>query len=96
MEFGMNALYVIDAVALLFFLTGFHIAFRQRLVRSWVSRLRNSAGQPTPAGAKAERGEGHDEMASVLRIAGVMIMAFSLTICIFANLIAYYTAEAAH
>ena len=41
------------------------------------------------------RGGVSEEVASALRIGGVMMMAFSVTICVFANLIAYYSAVGA-
>lgn len=78
-------LYMINAVAAVFVLLGFHVAFRQQLVLAWVARLRQSDSRAQAAP------ENREEIASVFRIAGVMIMAFSFTIGAFANLIAYYT-----
>ena len=44
-------LYVVNVVAAMFVLLGFHVAFRQRFVLAWVARLRRSdetpAQQPT-------------------------------------------------
>lgn len=84
-------LYVINVVAAMFVLFGFHVAFRQRLMLAWVARLRRSDGtSSTTTHAQVAPGD-REEIASVFRIAGVMIMAFSFTIAAFTNLIAYYT-----
>jgi len=85
-------LYLIDAVAALFLLAGFHLAFRQKLVRAWGARLRRSDRRAAAACLSQGATEDPDGVASVFRMAGVMIMAFSFTLCAFANLIAYYTA----
>ena len=85
------ALYVINVVAAMFVLLGFHVAFRQRLMLAWVARLRRSDGPPSSAANAEVDSEDREEIASVFRIAGVMIMAFSFTLGTFANLIAYYT-----
>lgn len=71
----------VDILAAVFFAVGFALAFRPGLFRAF--RGRGDAG-----------GEGgvSQEVASALRIGGVMVMAFSVTICVFANLIAYYSA----
>lgn len=82
-------LYAIDIVATFFFLVGFHVAFRQRLLRTWSGRFRHPHEGPAVAtGASVEDPEG---VASVFRIVGVMIMAFSFTGAAFANLITYYS-----
>lgn len=88
------AIYVIDAVAAIFVLIGYHVAFRQKLMLAWVASVRRSkeASSTSHAQAAPEDPEG---VASVFRIAGVMIMAFSFTIGTFANLIAYYTSISA-
>lgn len=80
----MNALLLIDALAALFALIGFHLAFRQKVIRQWVAARRGQ--QPARGGAAAN----NDGMDSVLRMVGVMVMAFSITGCAFANLIAHY------
>lgn len=41
------------------------------------------------------RGGVSQEAASAFRIGGVMVMAFSVMVCVFANLIAYYSAGGA-
>jgi hypothetical protein len=84
-------LYVIDAVAALFILAGFHVAFRQRLVRAWGRRLRHPERRFHAPDDIETTSDDPDGIASVFRVAGVMIMAFSFTLGAFANLIAYYT-----
>lgn len=90
----MNVLLFIDAAALVFVSIGFHLAFRQKAVRRWLRPVPvriPAASKPTRDGSAAQD-EG-DEFAPVLRMLGIMIMAFSFTIGAFANLIAYYTAN---
>ena len=77
----MIALVALDLFCVVLILVGFQLAFRQGAVRSLLGR--------PPA-------EGPDELASVFRIAGVMLMAFGATICAFANLIAYFSAHSAY
>ena len=86
-------LYVIDVIASLFILAGFHLAFRQNMVRTVSARVR-SWSDSSRGEAEVEAIDSED-VASVLRIAGVMIMAFSFTAAAFANLLAYYTAAGA-
>ena len=88
-------LYVIDAVAGLFVLIGFHVAFRQKLVRAWSSRLRSPHGQLGDGGRLVTATGDPEGVASVLRIVGVMIMAFSFTAGAFANLMVYYASASA-
>jgi hypothetical protein len=83
-------LYVIDAVAALFVLIGYHIAFRQKLVRAWTSRLRSPEAQPGEGGGLLAATGDLEGVASVFRIVGIMIMAFSFTVGAFANLMSYY------
>jgi hypothetical protein len=85
-------LYVINAVAALFVLVGYHVAFRQRLVRAWGARLRSPGERSNAASRPQGASQDPEGIASVFRMAGVMIMAFSFTAGAFANLIAYYTA----
>ncbi len=76
----MSLVLAVDLFAVLLFAAGFVLAFKPSLIRgSW------------------RRGEGgvSEEAASALRIGGVMMMAFSVTICVFANLITYYSARGA-
>ena len=83
-------LYFIDAAAAFFVLIGFHVAFRQRLIRAWGARLRALRGQGGEAARTVAPTADPEGVASVLRIVGVMIMAFSFTGGAFANLISYY------
>lgn len=77
----MTALIAIDVFAAILVATGFNVAFRQKAVRAMLGR---------PHQAPAARAE-PDQLASVFRIVGVMLMAFAATLCAFANLIAYYS-----
>lgn len=84
----MTTLVFIDILAAVFVLLGFQLAFRQKAIRAWVaSRMGRPAARP--------EGEPTDPSGidSVLRMIGIMIMAFSVTGCAFANLIAYYAAH---
>jgi hypothetical protein len=90
----MNGLVLVDAAALLFFLIGFHVAFRRDTARRWLAAIQ--ARTPVAGASDARnrpRQHGDDEAASVFLMVGVMIMAFSFTAAAFANLLAYYTAN---
>jgi hypothetical protein len=71
----------VDAVALLIAAIGFHLAFRQRLVRRLWSIMRGQAGagerrEPKPSTAD------QDPVHYALFISGTMIMAFGVIIFI--------------
>jgi len=90
----MNVLLFIDAAVLVFVSIGFHLAFRQKTIRRWLRPVRvraSAASRSTRDGSTADSDE--DEFAPVLRMLGIMIMAFSFTVGAFASLIAYYTAN---
>lgn len=74
----MSVVLAVDLFAVLFFAVGFLLAFKPSVLR----------------GAWRRGGGVSEEVASALRIGGVMVMAFSVTICVFANLIAYSAAGA--
>ena len=74
----------IDVLAVVFFAFGFVLAFKPGLFRAF----RGSRDADREGGVS-------EDVASALRIGGVMIMAFSVTICVFANLIAYSSAAGA-
>jgi hypothetical protein len=83
-------LIVVNALAALFVFAGFHLAFRQKTVLGLSARVRSSFDRSRrEPHLEASDSEG---VASVLRLAGVMMMAFSFTAAAFADLIAYYTA----
>lgn len=63
----------VDALGFVLVVIGFHMAFRQPLVRRWLGRSARPASH-SPAG------EGADPLTYVLRIAGVMIMVFGIAI----------------
>jgi hypothetical protein len=72
----------VDAVALLVAATGFHLAFRQRLVRRLWSIVSGQAGagesrEPEPPSAD------QDPVHYALIISGTMIMAFGVIIFMF-------------
>jgi hypothetical protein len=79
----MTGLLAIDLFAVVIFALGFLLAFKPGAFRALRGR-----------GADRERGVSED-VASALRIAGVMAMAFSVMICVFANLIVRYSAASA-
>lgn len=81
----MSVFIVTDVLAAVAIVVGFLLAFRPSLVRRLLAH-RGVKDAPPP-------GEGPDGLASVLRIAGVMLMAFSFTLAAFAHLIAFYTAQ---
>lgn len=80
----MTGLIAVDIFAVFLAVVGFHIAFRQRFVRGLVGQRETTA--PRADGDEA------DPLASVFRIVGVMLMAFGITIGVFANLIAHFSA----
>jgi hypothetical protein len=80
-------LLALDLLAAVLILVGFHLAFRQDAVRGLAARAGLAAAARE---LDAETRAGFD---SVLRMAGVMIMAFSFTIAAFGHLIVYYTAH---
>ena len=78
----MNGLLAVDLLAGLFFASGFILAFKPDALRAL---QRGSDAGDQDEGVSAD-------VASALRIGGVMIMAFSTTICVFANLFVHYSA----
>jgi hypothetical protein len=79
----------VDAVALLFALIGFHMAFRQRQVRRWSRALRDRGGAPRPA--KPEKPEGEDPVHYALIIFGMMLLAFGTILFAFTTFYAALT-----
>ncbi|HEY6917388.1 MAG TPA: hypothetical protein VI381_07080 [Allosphingosinicella sp.] len=69
---------IVDLVALLLFVTGFHMAFRQRLVRGAWARWMDTP-PPPPRG----KGEDADPAYYALIIFGVMVMAFGTILFFF-------------
>lgn len=85
-------LIVFDLFAGLMIIVGFHVGFRQDVARGLWTRFRprtDDLVQREPSGGPSSE---VDPLRSVFRMAGVMIMAFSVTSAAFANLIAHYAA----
>ena len=76
------ALIGVDIFAAIIVLIGFNVAFRHKAVLGMFGQ--------SPGDSALGKDE-PDQLASVFRIAGVMLMAFGITICAFANLIAHYS-----
>jgi len=76
-----TATLVTDAFAILAAVAGFHLAFRQRLVRSLWTRLF------PPRTARPERPPEDDPVHYGLIIAGVMLMAFGILMFSFTTLL---------
>ncbi|WP_324749586.1 hypothetical protein SH591_13750 [Sphingomonas sp. LY54] len=79
---------LIDLVALFLATLGFHMAFRQRLVRRLWGSL---TGAPADAAAPA-RPDGEDPVHYALIIFGIMIMAFGTILFAFTTFYAFLTA----
>lgn len=86
----MSGLIVIDLLSSLMFLAGAFLVLGHGVLRRQLARLRGR--QELTATFDDDVPAEHDGMASVFRMFGVMLMAFSFTICAFANLISYYSA----
>lgn len=69
---------VVDICGLALIAVGFIMAFRQDLVRRILYR-NGAPGRPT-APHEERREDGQDPLTYVLRIAGVMVMTFGLTV----------------
>jgi hypothetical protein len=74
----------VDSGALLAATIGFHLAFRQRLVRRWWAIATGSGDVPREP-APSSRDE-QDPVRYALMIAGTMIMAFGIMIFTFTTL----------
>ena len=80
---------LVDLVGLLLALAGFHMAFRQRLVRRLWDRGRAARG--LPAKARAEKPEGEDPVHYALIIFGMMLLAFGIILVAFTTAYALMT-----
>ena len=90
MSFGVVA---IDALAVILVLIGAPLTFRPWWVTAWLARRHVGQDQQGVEATGPEPGADPAGVASVLRMVGVMLMAFGVTGCAFANLIAYYSAN---
>ena len=77
---------ITDFFALLAAVAGFHIAFRQNLVRGWFARL---SSRPPPAAPIGDEDPAHYAMI----IAGTMLMAFGVIMFFFVTVYALMTAS---
>lgn len=80
---------VVDLVGLLFALVGFHMAFRQRLVRRWWEQGRAARGKAEKA--RTVHAEGEDPVHYALIIFGMMLFAFGLILIAFTTAYALMT-----
>ena len=71
-----TAVILIDLLGLILIVLGFHLAFRQNLVRRWWSVLRHECHAP----ARLQSLTGEDPARYAMRISGVMILAFGVAI----------------
>jgi hypothetical protein len=78
----------VDLVALLFAVIGFHMAFRQRLVRRlWKAARPNRPTRPP----RPQKEEGEDPVHYALIIFGMMLFAFGIILFSFTTLYALLT-----
>jgi len=82
----------VDALAILLALAGFHMAFRQRLVRRWARAWRDRSAPPRPE--RAARPEGEDPVHYALIIFGMMLLAFGIILFAFTTFYSVLTAGA--
>ena len=78
---------LVDLVAILFAVVGFHLAFRQRVVRRWLDARRAKQGKAPIARAAA----GEDPLHYAMLIFGTMTMAFGIIIFGFTTMYALVT-----
>jgi hypothetical protein len=79
----------VDAVAILLALAGFHMAFRQRLVRRWARAWRERSAPARPE--RPARPEGEDPVHYALIIFGMMLLAFGIILFAFTTFYAVLT-----
>ena len=80
---------LVDLVGLAFALVGFHMAFRQRLVRRMWDKGRDARGLPHKE--RVEKPEGDDPVHYALIIFGMMLFAFGLILIAFTTAYALMT-----
>jgi hypothetical protein len=72
---------LVDLLGLAFAVAGFHMAFRQRLVRRWWEQGRAARGKA--AKVRTAHPEGEDPVHYALIIFGMMMLAFGLILIAF-------------
>jgi len=80
---------VVDLLGFLFALVGFHMAFRQRLVRRLWDKGRDARGLAHKE--RVEKAEGEDPVHYALIIFGMMLFAFGLILIAFTTAYALMT-----
>lgn len=80
---------LVDLVGLLFALAGFHMAFRQRLVRKWWEQGRAARGKTDKV--RTAHAEGEDPVHYALIIFGMMLLAFGIILIAFTTAYALMT-----
>lgn len=79
----------VDLVGLVFAAAGFHMAFRQRLVRKWWEQGRAARGKA--AKVRTVHAEGEDPVHYALIIFGMMLFAFGIILVAFTTAYALMT-----
>jgi hypothetical protein len=77
---------LVDLLGLVCAAAGFHLAFRQRLVRNWIDAARGRRGR-LPL-RRAAAGDAEDPVHYAMIIFGTMLMAFGLIIIAFTTVFA--------
>jgi len=80
---------LVDLLGLVFALAGFHMAFRQRLVRRLWEQGRAARGKP--AKVRTVHAEGEDPVHYALIIFGMMLFAFGIILIAFTTVFALLT-----
>jgi hypothetical protein len=80
---------IVDFVGLLFAFAGFHMAFRQRLVRRWWEQGRAARGKAPKV--RTVHAEGEDPVHYALIIFGMMLFAFGIILIAFTTAYALMT-----
>jgi hypothetical protein len=82
----------VDALAILLAVAGFHMAFRQRLVRGWARAWRERSGSARPP--RPPKPEEEDPVHYALIIFGMMLFAFGIILFAFTTFYSVLTGGA--
>ena len=80
---------LVDLLGLVFVLVGFHLVFRQRIVRKWIDAGRASKGRAPMK--RTSGGDDEDPLHYAMLIFGTMMMAFGTIIFGFTTMYAIVT-----